>query len=887
MEGQKKRLESDYDFEMRYGADKIIHRSNYGIIFNDLKSHHIKREKEIEENKKKGWRAPQDKTYEPLGRFSNVVHAFEKCKKSIPHTKPTKIDLLKAINMMKASKNPILKEKPPKRTLNIIKKNKKALDEIKQEIKRERQYYQTKNKNDQDQGDSSDEEVIQEKPRYVDNKKLNTPYFKLISNVKDGSTALKQEISKSVKRVKAARHGHSIGRIFQDHQNSYYLPLKESYISKKKARLMRLDSDSSAISGKSREKSRIFKTELPDTQYCSAPVTNSSRRRVNSSFQITKRDRDSSEDYLTRFREIKEKYVEEMKNVNTENNTISFIVRENNSISNENHKSINNILDYQPTRPSIEDEEVRMVSYINSKPIQPYISLLPLKNFLKKEQEFTRKGTLGQNTNDQSVSKKRSDKSSDNGQINWSKMLIEELSDLMKDKEDKLNEVRKKSLKTHAEESEMGDQLNPQKINTSGVNSVRRRGTGLNSFSSNRFVQNKIKEKFNKASPSVIGDMVNLSRGRRISTLNRSSFSMETNWANISQTDPRLNNIKKATRVEDLTQEDLDEVKKVFPQELMEVLEFNDYKKILFEHLEDPKFQKLLSERFKVHELAQQRRLKAKEADANRQENTIGKVVEEMTSKELEDLEESKKKEKMRLDQELFEFNKRGGFARVLHDLFYNPDPNSLEFDSVYKLKQLCMQYYEKKGRMGKELVETLDTLICDRPYNLSSKSKNFVIEDPNHPEGIKRKNFHYDIESMRINAEKDRIEQYKKVAETCARTYYVICKRLSLLNLEEVQHAQYILDYMKNVIESGKEFTKAYWIKVLDTLNSKELFNTEVLKVLKICFEELNFTQKDADEYLTHISNTKSLQSKYPAYAEIFTHLLQNPHQSTSKTRT
>jgi hypothetical protein len=36
-----------------------------------------------------------------------------------------------------------------------------------------------------------------------------------------------------------------------------------------------------------------------------------------------------------------------------------------------------------------------MVSYIDSKPIQPYISLLPLHNFLQKEQEFSRKGALG------------------------------------------------------------------------------------------------------------------------------------------------------------------------------------------------------------------------------------------------------------------------------------------------------------------------------------------------------------------------------------------------------------------------------------------------------------------------------------------------------------
>lgn len=67
---------------------------------------------------------------------------------------------------------------------------------------------------------------------------------------------------------------------------------------------------------------------------------------------------------------------------------------------------------------------------------------------------------------------------------------------------------------------------------------------------------------------------------------------------------------------------------------------------------------------------------------------------------------------------------------------------------------------------MGKELVETLDTMVNDRPFCLSSKSKNFIIEDPEHPEGIKRKNYYYDIESMRINAERERILNYKNVAE-------------------------------------------------------------------------------------------------------------------------
>lgn len=84
-----------------------------------------------------------------------------------------------------------------------------------------------------------------------------------------------------------------------------------------------------------------------------------------------------------------------------------------------------------------------MVSYINSKPIHPYISLLPLQNFLKKEQEFSRKG-MSSNNSFNTISNNRSAVTSNgrrnastadmdnSGQINWSKLLVEELTDIMK-----------------------------------------------------------------------------------------------------------------------------------------------------------------------------------------------------------------------------------------------------------------------------------------------------------------------------------------------------------------------------------------------------------------------------------------------------------------------
>ena len=84
-------------------------------------------------------------------------------------------------------------------------------------------------------------------------------------------------------------------------------------------------------------------------------------------------------------------------------------------------------------------------------------------------------------------------------------------------------------------------------------------------------------------------------------------FSGETDWETISKTDPSLNLLKKATRSDDLSQDAMDDIKRIFPQELMEVLEFKDYKKVLFEHLKNPEFQKLLKERFLAYEIAHNR----------------------------------------------------------------------------------------------------------------------------------------------------------------------------------------------------------------------------------------------------------------------------------------
>ena len=46
--------------------------------------------------------------------------------------------------------------------------------------------------------------------------------------------------------------------------------------------------------------------------------------------------------------------------------------------------------------------------------------------------------------------------------------------------------------------------------------------------------------------------------------------------------------------------------------------------------------------------------------------------------------EEKRKRLQLKLDQELIEFEERGGFAKVLRDIFNPQDINSMELDSVF-----------------------------------------------------------------------------------------------------------------------------------------------------------------------------------------------------------
>ena len=106
----------------------------------------------------------------------------------------------------------------------------------------------------------------------------------------------------------------------------------------------------------------------------------------------------------------------------------------------------------------------------------------------------------------------------------------------------------------------------------------------------------------------------------------------------------------------------------------------------------------------------------------------------------------------VKLDQELLEFEEKGGFAKVLKAIFNPTDKNSIELDSVFQLKELCKAYYIKKNDQSQSLIQCLDALANERPWTLKTKKKHF---------NLSQNNILRDMEYMRINAEKDRLEKY------------------------------------------------------------------------------------------------------------------------------
>lgn len=112
------------------------------------------------------------------------------------------------------------------------------------------------------------------------------------------------------------------------------------------------------------------------------------------------------------------------------------------------------------------------------------------------------------------------------------------------------------------------------------------------------------------------------------------------------------------------------------------------------------------------------------------------------------------------------------GFIRLLQEILNPTEKDSLELDSVFQLKALVKSFYEKKGSLSNELVETLYAMMSERPQIMDSKKKYFfnsfeVEKLPQEKGQVKKiRNLYFELEQMRLNAERERISNYREIIE-------------------------------------------------------------------------------------------------------------------------
>ncbi|CDW74818.1 UNKNOWN [Stylonychia lemnae] len=112
---------------------------------------------------------------------------------------------------------------------------------------------------------------------------------------------------------------------------------------------------------------------------------------------------------------------------------------------------------------------------------------------------------------------------------------------------------------------------------------------------------------------------------------------------------------------------------------------------------------------------------------------------------------------------------KMNGFIRLLQEILSPAEKESLELDSVFQLKSLVKSYYEKKGNLAENLTETLYAMMCERPQILDAKKRNFFksYEDPTQGADVKKiRNLYFELEQMRLKAERERLTNYKEMIE-------------------------------------------------------------------------------------------------------------------------
>lgn len=440
----------------------------------------------------------------------------------------------------------------------------------------------------------------------VNNQRLNTPSLKRLALINDGSQALKDEIHESYLRVKAAKHGMKLKDLVPNHDNfSFYLPNKLNYVRPKE--YQKIGTSLASSTTPTIKQSRTTKhrdNEDRDTNTFltsvnqSNPMTNSKSKMVDRSFNQKLNSSINMGGSIRSHEKNKlnsTQIISNQKSKSKDRSAIKF----NASLLLKRGANIPNKLNYISHKynrdtniPLVEQRrKIRLISLIDSKPINHYIALLTLKEFSKREQEMS--GVAG---SIQTTSGFKGNKNQD-----VAKILREDLNEKYEEKIGRLIEERRKAKYEFQFQEHYEDDL------ISLANTERS------------------KEPTHIRKPSKVNQEISDNNPNAMTEL----------------------------------QKDINEKIKAFI---------------------NPDFVKMLDDNLKrdiVNLLYNKQENEAKDPE-NSTDNKPG----------VENEEQARRLQQLKREQELAEFEEKGGFARILRN-FFNPTDESVELDSVYQLKQL------------------------------------------------------------------------------------------------------------------------------------------------------------------------------------------------------
>lgn len=233
---------------MNKSQGRIIHRSKYRLITDDLEAYNRKRQKEKADSKIQGWNTPHDKPYRPFGKFSNVLFVLDAVKKSIPHSKRLGYSTEKSLKSIKRSNNPTIYGEKPRRTLKILNENMSDSEEEGEHAQRkriERKLAKISRNAKLAHNMSADRAKSNREAGAKIVNKINTSNYVILSSLKDGSDALKNELTMSYNRMRASRNGHDLSNSLERLNHGYYTTNKNRYLIQNKASLKKIMKENS------------------------------------------------------------------------------------------------------------------------------------------------------------------------------------------------------------------------------------------------------------------------------------------------------------------------------------------------------------------------------------------------------------------------------------------------------------------------------------------------------------------------------------------------------------------------------------------------------------------------------------------------------------------